>query len=501
MAYSSPYNYGKNQLPDGSTDDEEGKQQTQQPGEVQQAPQDAGAPTAQNPGPYMQKEAQRPALQTDQGTSSKQPAAPPQTFAQMQESGLARPPMPASSGFMASMMPSGGVGGASTVPTGQVAPAAALPQAGKPLSQMTEDEKYLYWLGQAHGGSGLSGAGTSFQGQVSGTPGHPTDAAQQAAASQSIYAANQPQINALTQGVQGAQAAQLASDDAATAATNAAAQAADRQRWESVLPGYYDSAFPNAQLTPTATPQIPSPVAPPLAKVGGMDLSGAGPSMTPQDRTLPRVPGPDVTGTLPPQTGTGGSVGGGAGGTANPNAPSGTFDLLGALTGGAAGTGAGSDIQKATQAAFLKYLQNPNPYGAQDVKDQYNYLAGNIDDQYSLDQQKLGEEMARRGLGSSTIYGGRLQDLNIGKRSAKEALATDLAHNFAQNYGSSQQGALGLGNTLGTSAQNNQQSWLQQLMGYGQQAFNNDLATNAQNQSASQAYQNWILQLLGLGYS
>lgn len=195
-----------------------------------------------------------------------------------------------------------------------------------------------------------------------------------------------------------------------------------------------------------------------------------------------------------------------AGGPTGPaaTAPSGgqgtTPDILSMLTGGATGNGAGSGVQNATQQAALNQLNNPSPYGSNDVRSLYNWEAGNIDDQYALQRQAVGDQMARRGLGTSTIHAGNLNNLNIGQRSALAQLGENLNQNYAQTLGQYQANAINQGNQVGTSAQNNQQNWLSQLMGYGQQGFNNDLATNAQNQNATNNYQNYILSLLGMGY-
>lgn len=55
------------------------------------------------------------------------------------------------------------------------------------------------------------------------------------------------------------------------------------------------------------------------------------------------------------------------------------------------------------------------------------YLGGQIDDQFSLKEQELRDEMAARGLGDSTVYGGRMQDLNVARRSAQSDLGERLA--------------------------------------------------------------------------
>jgi hypothetical protein len=116
-----------------------------------------------------------------------------------------------------------------------------------------------------------------------------------------------------------------------------------------------------------------------------------------------------------------------------------------------------------------------------------------------MKQRALGEDMARRGLGTSTIGAGYLSDLNIGQRSAQQSMAQDLAQNYAQTLGQYQANAINQGNQVGTQGQQNQQNWLSQLMGYGEQGFQNDLATNALNQNATNNYQNYILGLLQYG--
>lgn len=253
--------------------------------------------------------------------------------------------------------------------------------------------------------------------------------------------------------------------------------------------GQYDAQgnfIPGASVASTAQSYFPA-----TPGVGGVttnpqtftQMYGSGPSSG-GGGTLPGSPSSTTTGTNTPAT-----------------SPTGTPDILSLLTGGVQGQGAGSQVQNATQQAILKQLQNPSPYGSQQVQDAYKWLGGNIDDQYSVQRQQLGEQMARRGLGASTIYGGRLNDLNIGQRTAKDTLAENLGQNLAQTLGQYQQGAINSGITGGTTAQQNQQNWLSQLMGYGQQGFNNDLATNQANQNQQNTYQNYILQLLGLGYS
>lgn len=176
-----------------------------------------------------------------------------------------------------------------------------------------------------------------------------------------------------------------------------------------------------------------------------------------------------------------------------------TNQVLNALTNGSSGGGAGGQVGSATNNAVLNLLQNPDPYNSDEVKNLYNWEAGNIQDQYALQKQQLGDEMARRGLGTSTINAGNLNNLNIGQRSAQESLAENLNQNLAQSLGQYEMGAAGLGNTVANSADANQRAWLGQLMGFGEQGFQNDLATQAMNQNQQQAYQQWLEYLMQYG--
>lgn len=136
---------------------------------------------------------------------------------------------------------------------------------------------------------------------------------------------------------------------------------------------------------------------------------------------------------------------------------------------------------------FGQQLNAQNPYNTDAVKSLYSWLGGNIDDQYALKEKGLRDEMARRGLSDSTGelgLTGRLADLNIQKRSAQSNMAQDLAHQFASSEGQFQQGKL---------------PWLQSLLGYGQQGFNNDLATAQFNANQNNAYQDFLLKMLGYG--
>lgn len=205
-----------------------------------------------------------------------------------------------------------------------------------------------------------------------------------------------------------------------------------------------------------------------------------------------------VPGTTSATTGAGtpgvpgkGQLGGGQGNAA---------DILQQLLTGVSGQGAGSAVADATQEKILDQLKSPNAYGSEAVKSAYDWMGGNIDDQYTTANRDLEEEMARRGLSVSTIGSGRTRDLNVAKRTAKESLAQDLGQKMAESQQSATGQAIAQGIGGGTSAQQNQQSWLQQLLGYGQQGFENDMATNRVNTEQDQNWQDFLLKLMGMGY-
>jgi len=269
------------------------------------------------------------------------------------------------------------------------------------------------------------------------------------------------------------------------------------------LPDYWANYFGNTDASGMTSAPVRSDERPVDAILTRYEqppatIPAAGPPITTSYGGGGPHPGAAPSPVAPPLPGGGGQAGQGAGYMAPANAS--TFDLLTALTGGAQGQGAGSAVQKATQQSILDLLTNPSPYGTQQVKDLFGSLGGEIDDEYALKQSALDEEMARRGLGVSTNKAGRLNDLNIGRRDAKTRLAGQLAQDYARSLGDYRLGAIGAGNTVGTQAQRDNLDWLGALMGYGQQAFTNDLATNAQNMSAENSYRDYILRLLGAGY-
>lgn len=258
-------------------------------------------------------------------------------------------------------------------------------------------------------------------------------------------------------------------------------------------PGGTPNTTTAATSTPSSTSGLSFNMAPPT---GGSAATGGAPSTTtPTTGTsgLANQPsGVSPTGgyTTPTPSGLGGT------------SPTAGFDILNSLTGVAQGGAPNtSPLGAATTNAAMNQLNSPSPYSSTDVKNLYNWLSGNIQDQYALQKNQLAQDMAARGLGASTIYAGNLNDLNIGQRSAQESLAQDLAQNYAQTLGQYQANAINQGNQVSTQNQNNYQNLIAQLMGYGQNAFNNDVTTQELNQNAQTNWQNYILNLLNMGYS
>ena len=118
--------------------------------------------------------------------------------------------------------------------------------------------------------------------------------------------------------------------------------------------------------------------------------------------------------------------------------------------------GAGGDFRPEAEKALRELLANPTGFTDEMFQKNYNRLAGQIDDEYAINQQDVQTEMARRGLSDSTINAGRLNDLNIGKRSAKTELADRTLYEMGQALTQGKQNAtgqaIGYGNTQNAQA-------------------------------------------------
>lgn len=93
-------------------------------------------------------------------------------------------------------------------------------------------------------------------------------------------------------------------------------------------------------------------------------------------------------------------------------------------------------LNPAILKSVMDLLQNPSGYTTDVAKSTYDRLGGAIDDQYNVGNQRIDEEMARRGIPVSTIAGGRLFDSNVARKSAKEDLAGRILSDQATTLGS-----------------------------------------------------------------
>ncbi len=182
--------------------------------------------------------------------------------------------------------------------------------------------------------------------------------------------------------------------------------------------------------------------------------------------------------------------------------PTSADSLLPLLTGGAQGTNQ-TPLQQATTAATINQLSNPNPYNSDAVKAEYANLAGGIDSDYDARQRGLTDQFAEQGLSGSAgkdFASGRAADTEVGRRTAKEQLATNLADAQAKAQAGSTAQAISQGQTGSQQGVNNSLSYIQSLMNYGQNAFGNDLATSQFQDQQNNEQEQQLLQLLAAGY-
>ncbi len=144
-------------------------------------------------------------------------------------------------------------------------------------------------------------------------------------------------------------------------------------------------------------------------------------------------------------------------------------------------------------------IANPSAYNSQLVRDIYGQLGQNIDDEFAQRETALREEMAGRGLSDSSIQGGRLADLNVGRRSARQGLANQLGQMVAQDYAGARDRALGMGMARDQYGNQLGQSYLDRLMGFGQQAFQNDMTQAEFNRALQNDQDRMMMAMFGLG--
>lgn len=197
---------------------------------------------------------------------------------------------------------------------------------------------------------------------------------------------------------------------------------------------------------------------------------------------------------------------------------------------------ANSAINTATGQSVQNLLNNPDPYSTAAFQSQLQQTMGSIDDDYNQRDAALKGSIASRGLDAAGTIGATDQTYqNLQRRTAQGDAANSLLQTEAQtgaaNRATAINTAMGYGNNnytqgLGTynaNANTNQQNYnqaqgtyatnlganqqnynqqqqaLNNYLGYGSQQFQNQLATEQQNNTEQQQQQNFQLQLAQLG--
>jgi len=101
-------------------------------------------------------------------------------------------------------------------------------------------------------------------------------------------------------------------------------------------------------------------------------------------------------------------------------------------------------IGKASEASLMEALRNPTGFDDATFKTMADRMGQDVDDEFAQRETALREEMARRGLADSSIQGGRLADLNVGRRSAQGELATQLNIQRARDLAQARAQAVGM---------------------------------------------------------
>lgn len=179
-----------------------------------------------------------------------------------------------------------------------------------------------------------------------------------------------------------------------------------------------------------------------------------------------------------------------------PAPPSGNFGMSGNGTGmvvsmppgglngyqwtGASGNNNSAGIGSELSQRILDALNRPSRYDSQQAQDTFNRLNATLTQGFKTQRQLDDEEMARRGLFSSTIAQGRMGDRDIQMARAQSDLAGQIAERQASTY------------------QTDLASAIAQAMGYGQNQFNNQLQTAQFNSNLDNQYVQQLLATLGI---
>lgn len=144
-----------------------------------------------------------------------------------------------------------------------------------------------------------------------------------------------------------------------------------------------------------------------------------------------------------------------------------------------------------TQQSVQNLLANPSAYNSDMVMNTYNQAKQGIDQTFNTDKTNLDQMMAKRGLYDSTMTGQKYSDLATEKDRSLTGLAQNLITQQAQQYGQDQTNAINAGMNFGNQALNvnqanmaNRQGAIGQGLQLGQQGLNINQANQGNLQGA-----------------
>jgi hypothetical protein len=115
---------------------------------------------------------------------------------------------------------------------------------------------------------------------------------------------------------------------------------------------------------------------------------------------------------------------------------------------------ASGNVQGQLQQSVSQALANPSRYDLPQVQQVRDSLTSQLQQQFGAQQKQLDEEMARRGVGSSSIAAGYNGDLAGQQSNALANLNSQLIQNAASTHAADQSSALGAGQDYANQQQN-----------------------------------------------
>ena len=245
-------------------------------------------------------------------------------------------------------------------------------------------------------------------------------------------------------------------------------------------------------------------------QAGGAGLGGAGSSAPPPGMTF-ELP-PDSHPILPVGGGTGGTTGGtsggdafGTGGAPPSQPPGGNGGTGGGVTTGYPGSGLSeqhaadpSTMQGSLSSSILRALNNPSRYASGAFDSSLNSGMATLQRSFGAQQKQIDEEMARRGVGASSIASGYYGDLAGQQANAQASLLSGLLTNQANNEATDRAQAQGAGQASVNSGNQQDQFFknLSQQMGIA--GMTDKTANRGISVDQSKAQNDWLTKLIGI---